>query len=472
MILILSPLIIWGVMPFEKSIFLINSLKYINCLLFIWMLLSTLLLGKKIYHPYFLFLISFFTFLISRVFFDVLSSDSMYNLDIYNAFGMEGIYSMATQVKLQLLLLIGMLFGHLGALIAFKNTDKFQCREWKYDKKWGTVGLFLFWIFLLPAVIYYFEQVCYLLEVGYKELLATKTSIFVSSPFIFRLSDDFFYLGFILFLAAKPSWKKLVVPVSIFILMLLFRSILGARVIIFTQMLMLVTYLGYRHFIKARYVILIGFFLLGVSSVVSIYRTYSYYGGKEKFSLNESVSNSFVSDFFQSQNITLEVVSMALEQENRDKIKKSVFPFFYPAIRPFISLNYSIIGDYDKMNSMNKQCYLADKLSIVILGENAVVNDGEGLGSSYILEFYFSFGIFGFALGCFLCFFMVLNFIEKYINHVFCAVFILISLPMFFYMPRASFMSMIEVLIQPTILFLFIILITNIISRIPFKFKN
>lgn len=102
-ILISLPIIIYSVMPFEKSIFLINSLKYINCLLFVWILFSTLLLGKKIYHPYSLFLISFFTFLISRVFYDVLSPDPKYNLGVYNAFDMEGIYATTTQVKLQLL---------------------------------------------------------------------------------------------------------------------------------------------------------------------------------------------------------------------------------------------------------------------------------------------------------------------------------------------------------------------------------
>lgn len=74
-----------------------------------------------------------------------------------------------------------MLFGNLGALVAFKNTEKFQYREWKYDEKWGKVGLFLFWIFLLPTIVYYFQQVNYLLEVGCKELLATKISIFASS---------------------------------------------------------------------------------------------------------------------------------------------------------------------------------------------------------------------------------------------------------------------------------------------------
>lgn len=473
LMLVLLPILILSQTSFGASSIFISSLKYINCLVFGWLVLSTLWLGKKVYHPYFLFLISMFTFLVSRVFLDVFGNNPQCDLSGYDAFDLRGVFSVATQIKVLLLLLISMLFGHLGALIAFKKTDRFDVeRVWEYDEKWGRVGLFLFWVFLIPAFVYYGEQVRYLLDVGYKEQLALKISIFASSSIIFRLSDDIFHLGLILFLASKPSWKKLWLPLLIFFLMLLFRSILGARVTIFTQMLMLVTYLGYRNFIKTRYVVFIGIFLIMVSTVVSTYRTYSYYGRINDFQLKESVNVDFLADFFKTQSITLAVTSMGLEQESKGVISKDVLPFFYPVFYPFISIYAPIIGDESLIRKNNNSYYLADKLSVAVLGEQKVLEEGFGLGSSYILEFYFAFGMIGCAIGCFLFFYFFLSWIAKYINYTFYGMLILFCIPNFFYMSRAHPLNMVGVLIKPIILMLFVILIVELFQNVQRRIKR
>jgi hypothetical protein len=425
--------------------------KWILLILFFWTAITARLTDFEWTHPYFIFLIAFFTFLLGRIFLDVIG---IIDFGVWETHGNKS-FSPYFQLSTIKQLTFALLFMHFGALFGKEYGRHYPISQWEEDPWLQRLGLLTFWVFLIPALLYWKEILVFVLENGYRGLVIHKGNL-VTGNLLFRLSEDFYKAGFLLFLAGKPSVKKLWLPTLIYILVLISTLITGRRVYMFTQVLMLVAYFGFRGLVSKKIMIAIASILVVLAVAVGYYRSLT------NFELAEVKYYEAGAEFLSSQGVSAYTVGLTVQYIEDGSIRHDLRYLYYPFTSYLSTLFHSLIGSESIKANIDKNYKLADRISYRFLGAKSF-SEGNGTGSSFVAEFYALAGSFGVIIMSFVIMALYIGLIERWKVSPIGMYLILCGLPFFFYANRADFIVLWTDLIKPVVLLIFLIFIkTNL----------
>jgi oligosaccharide repeat unit polymerase len=435
----------------------LEFLKWQVILVFLWAYFSFGYIGMPFYHPYRMFLIAFFSFLLGRIFLDILGF-IQFEEDVFFQVGLR--FSLNTQFLILCFLMLFLLFFHLSALILYKDVNKVVTLNWTYNERFYRIGLILFWVWLAPAIFYWYQYVSYVLVHGYRNLTADDKII--TPNFIIKLADDFFTIGYFFLLASKPNIKKLRWPTVIYILVMLCTLLTGRRIFFFTQMLMIVTYFGFRDKLSKKVIVILGVFMMMLAVIVGIFRSLS------EFSFSKSVNyNNIMIDFFATQGISVHAIGLTIDYNNKELISKDIRYFFEPVNNIFVQFGNAF--GVQTRRSIQDDFFLGDRISYIY--EVNMLSRGGGLGSSLIAEFYIVGGVFGVVIGGFLYGLIIMLLVNKWFKSNLGVLLLLFVLPMLYFTPRAHPLQPFTEAVKPCILIAIITLIDKLLVIKP-KLEN
>ncbi|HEY5536040.1 MAG TPA: O-antigen polysaccharide polymerase Wzy [Ignavibacteria bacterium] len=424
----------------------LSLLKINIIIIFIWNVFCFHKCGGKIFHPYILFMIAFFVFLLGRIFLDILGHSDFAQTLWFTTY----IFGLKVQIEILNLILLSLLFMQLGALIAiylasFKKNINISS-SWAYNYPLKKIGLLMFIIAVIPYSLSILQQVLFVISNGYVALYSNKNLI-VQNP-ILRLSDDIYTMGIFLFFACYPTKKEIKIPMIIYIILLGFTLLIGRRGTVFTEILSLIAYLGFRNEIKIKHFVITGLFLVILSFVMNLYRS------NESLSTYKLAPKKIIENFLFEQGGTSQIIGYTLEQ------KKNIKGSWEYLLDPITFTLKNSLPGFKKPTRGQSLEVVKERYSlsneIAFRTNPAVYLHGNGIGTSSISEFYISGGYLGLAIMSFLYVFVIVYFIENYKFTVVGMFLLFFILPQFFFSPRAHPFDFVPFIIRP--LFLLLIL--------------
>lgn len=424
----------------------IEILKINIIIIFAWNIYSFCKSGGKLFHPYILFLIAFFTFLLGRILLDILGHSDFAQTIWFTTYTFEP----NIQKGILNLISLSLLFVQLGSLVAIylvsikKNTNKGS--SWAFNYPLKKIGLLMFLIAVIPYSISIIQQILFVISNGYVALFSNK-SLIVQNP-ILRLSDDIYKMGLFLFFACYPSKKEIKIPMIIYIILLGFTLLIGRRGVVFTEILCLIAYLGFRNEIKIKNFIITGFVLIVLSFMMNMYRI------NESLPTDKFTPKKLIETFLFEQGGTSQFIGYTLEQ---DKNIKGSWEYLLDPI--IFTLKNSLPGlkkptKGQSLEVVNERYSLSQKIAYKTNPE--LYLQGNGLGTSFIAEFYVFGGYLGVAFMSFLFMFIIIYFIENYKFTVVGMFLLFFILPQFFFSPRAHPFDFIPFILRPLIFLIFL----------------
>lgn len=437
LILIIGCEILIGITFTASESDFLQLLKWETLAIWVWTFFSCNFLGLSYYHPYRMFLIAFFIFLLGRVFLDVLRVMDFAS-DIFFIEGLN--FGISTQFMMLSLINLFMLFLHFGIIGGSMIKEGEQVlQHWKHDPVLERVGFFLFWAFLLPAIIYWYQFISFVFEYGYRGL--NSESVIISSNIFIRLSDDMLMCGYFLLLSSKTTIKKLRWPTLIYIFILLATLLTGRRIFFFTQLLTIIAYYGWRNKIskKCFFAIAIGMVILAV--IVGIYRSITDFSAVNKY--------NFFSNFIADQGISVHSVGLTVDYINQGDLSYDIRYL----VQPLENIIGTVHSGYHADQLVSHNFFLADRLSSLF--DQELFISGGGLGSSIVAEFYVVAGIWGVILGGFGFGFALIMISRVLFRFNIGMVILLITLPMLLFTPRAHPLLPLVELVKPLLIISF-----------------
>lgn len=395
-------------------------------IIFLWIYFSAGYIGLAFYHPYRLFLLVFFLYNIGGFTYSLFNGSDFFEIP----FGTNspGIYTKFVHSETLFALIFFMVFIHLGVLVFLQYNQQpiLGINSWKDNaKSTSKLGLSIFYISLIPAYYYFF---CIIKEAfllgGYQTYAFSETEGTVNLPFFIRVSDDLFKFGFWLYLSTIPEKRKSIIPTILFFLPFLLMSFFtGSRVHAIVQGVTLVTYFAIVKYINIKNMIFFMLIFVIFSIFVGIIRgTQDYDINSVTNAVNDKETNPF-EEFFLNQGVSAHTIALTIVLTETHEIDYS--------LRFLIEPLFSKTG-YQQGKKANEYFNLSDRISYYFTGN---FENGGGLGSSIVAEFYALGGIFGvmFFASCFgfLLFWLLLK-----INNPLGFLFFLLILPGIYYTPR------------------------------------
>lgn len=456
--------------PVSNEVVVID--KYLSIICFIWSIISMLWCKINIFHPYILFMFSFGIFIESRVILDVLCEDIFFNQK--TLFGYSGFFSINVSKQLLEQITLSILFLNLGALYAFylnKENNKLRIEDTNTIYNIRRIGLFFFYSFLIPYIMYLIDIFLYVTKNGYLSIYLLDEPI-ISNP-ILKISDDICLFGLFLYLSSYPK-NKLYKFVIIFYFITVFMKLgIGARGSFVASILTFLSYYGFRNRIKKKAVfcfIGIAMCIISLSQIVLEVRNDGFNSlSYEK--IQSILSNNFLISFVYQQGATIEVLGFIIE-------KKEEFanPYYYalgPLYNSFIT--YPILKKIDPLKCNDKQSVenanssyrIAHKLSYLL--DSNLYLSGQGVGSSIVSELYLFGGIFSISIFLFILMFILVYFTEtKKYSYTGCLVLFYV-LPYIYMTPRGEIFGFIGVVIPRLVFFLIMIQLYDRYLRFKIK---
>jgi len=394
---------------------------------FVWIYFSSGYLGLAVYHPYRFFLLVFFLYNIGGFVYSLFTGVDFLTFP----FGLNTpeIYTKFVHSETLFSLIIFMLFVHLGVLVFLLYTQQstMNITFWKDNDTHitSTIGLLIFYISILPAYYYFFSIIkeAFLLG-GYQNYAFTETEGTLKMPFFIRISDDLFKFGFWLYLSTVPKRSKLILPTILFFLPFLLMSFFtGSRVHAIVQGVTLVTYFAIVKYINVKNMISFMLIFVVFAIFVGIIRgTQDYDIGSVTSIVHDNEINP-VEEFFLTQGVSAHTIALTVVLVETHKMDYSL-RFLYEPL-------FSHPG-YQPNKKADDYYVLSDRISYYFTGN---FENGGGLGSSIVAEFYAIGGIFGVMFFSF-CFGFILLWLLFKINNPVGFLFLLLLLPGIYYTPR------------------------------------
>jgi oligosaccharide repeat unit polymerase len=424
----------------------VDFFKYDVIFLFVFTLCFSLFYVKvPLYHPYILFLCTFFLFLLSRVFLDIVGVGDFAKNDyfIYYTFPKH------VQYKILELLILALSFIHLGTLFAFKKTHRYQNQNYLptsiFTKNIKKITLIIFYSSLVPCLLYILIVISYVVKNGYISLY-TSTGSIVTNP-ILKVGDDVCTCAFYLFLACFPNKKELKVPLIIFGGLLILSLGIGLRGMVFTQVFTLIAYLGFRNMINKK---ILGIIILGI---IVLSQTI------EQIRIRKDISSlrsqSIIEKFLHSQGTSVMVVGLSVQEKENLKDVSIFSPLLYMTHYSFIAKMLNLAPHKGQSKEFISVTRNLDATLAYKVNKTAYLN-GNGMGTSMIAEFYVWGGGLGVIFGSCVCLYFIIYFFEKY-KYSTSGMFILLYVfPSFFFWPRSHPLMVLDNIVRP-LLFLVIL---------------
>ncbi|MDR1023604.1 MAG: O-antigen polysaccharide polymerase Wzy family protein [Prevotellaceae bacterium] len=426
-------------LPLSIELYKVNLL-----LIFAYTVGCALYMRVPFYHPYILFLCTFFLFMLSRVLLDVLGG--VYFAE--NSSFIDYTFSAAVQLRLLLVLSISLLAIHFGAIFAFAKTQKYQKNtpnKQKYLQPIRKIALILFYGMLVPYFIRILTVVLYVKDHGYMAMYTGGERI-ISNP-ILAISDDICTMGFYLFLATFPHRKALKMPTAIFITLIIISLGMGFRGSALTQIFVLIAYSGLRGVINKKRFVLAMVCMVMLSQFAFLFRM----GATPSI---ESLQ-TYTKDFFYNQGASITVVGLCIQEEENLKEVSIFAPLLHIARN---SVGAKLVG-YRPPQAPSKEYALHSRELGDILAyktNKEIYLAGGGMGGALVAEFYLWAGYFGVFIGCLLFVYVILYLFERYKYSVYGMFLLFYTLPEFFFSPRSSPLLILNYIIRPAIFLIFL----------------
>lgn len=440
---------ITGCILFSPSV---AFLKVFVLIVFIWNVFSYVVCANKSFDLYLVFLVVFFVFLLGRVFLDILGQNNFAQTIWFTDY----VFNIDTQFKILQLLIVSLLFMQFAALLVlllyYKREELPKESSWKYKRIIKKIGLYLFYFALIPYIISIFQQIIFVLNYGYVNLFSSSTLI-VNNPLL-QLSDDILKFGIYLFLACYPTKKEIKVPLIIYFILLGITLFIGRRGVVFTEILCLIVYFSFRKDINLKFKTLIfsGITIITLSLLVGLYRSDS------RFNIMDYNIVHMLNNFTFEQGGSSNVIGYTIvhEKEIEKDFGYLVDPILYPLKSSFIANLFGVKPAIrgQSIAVIRDRHSLSHTLSYTV--NPKLYLDGNGLGTSFIAEFYIVGGISGVAVMSFAYIFLLLSFVFKYKYTIVGMVLLFYILPNVLFAPRAHPLDFVNFLFRP-ILFLLLL---------------
>lgn len=377
---------------------------------------------------YSLFLYTMFIFIYSRIFFDIFGLVDWYWANKW----MDFYFPLSTQYEILNLLLISLLFIHLGYLIGRNKLLSIR-NDVTANKGLEKVSLFFFYCSIPGTFTKYLIELKTVLSNGYLSVFDGTLSN-ISYPFWTAGSGTLLISSYATFLASRPSKKKFWIITIIFFFLCAFNMMKGSRSKLFVPLMFILWY--YYEFYAKRHIQFYKILLVGISCIIiSQYMLMS-----RDIGLKVETS-TIILLFFIQQGISILVLGYMVYFKNTF-INHGIPYIFAPLL--FWETGYG-----QTTEAINLTHRLAYKLTYFISPDAYLA--GEGFGSSYLGEFY-DLGYVTFVLmSCLLGYIIYIFSIYARINRLILAMsFIIIQT--IIYMPRNTFFPLIEEVL-PVVLF-------------------
>lgn len=360
----------------EQNVVIAQVILLISVLIYI---LINIYIGNKLTDPIILFLAVLFVFGIGKVLLDFFGITEFAQLSWFSS------HISTNEVKFKVLIsytlaLHGLLIGcNIYILMTSRQIQNVPSVEPNmYLFKIATRIFYISMIFFIYKNAYIGLTV---LKSGYMNMYANGIS--VPGGGIVNLASYIFKFSFYLVLASMAEKSKIKKIIYIYIVCLGIMLMTGNRGGVFSEILMIITYLALRkdfniNFIKVS--------IVGVSIIIMSF-------GVEKLRLSESdygrteIKNPIIT-FIDEQGGSINVLSATIE--NEDKLKKGLAYVLHPVI----------FGDFGKLIEHKfedpwlyrvKTHSLAHEISYTV--NEYIYRSGGGMGGNYIAELYMINGL-------------------------------------------------------------------------------
>lgn len=348
--------------------------------------------------PFFLFLVSFFTFLLGRmVVTNYFNYKEGYNGLLGTAFSNPDIV-----FKILILVFISLLFLSIGYIISLPINFKKKAinnlnKEIRLISKYFFIFSFIFRILVLVEMIQTSSSV------GYYESFSTFSS---SLPSVFRLLSEMYDISLFIFLGTMPTKKESLPWISCYVLDGILSMLSGRRSYFLLNIFIIVIYYFYREYDSRKkkgekwinirhFLIFIGSFpfLIIVLNIIGSFR-----GGNGYKS--DGISASFL-EFLYSQGISINVIGYTINFDkslpNRNYSFGPIIEFFVTKILSrFGNINTNLYSGQNIFRALEGNLF-SHTISYFIMPD--LYLRGIGYGSSYIAELFKDFSYIGVVLG-------------------------------------------------------------------------
>ena len=352
----------------------IEVLKYEVMLIWLWSIVSCRYLEKSYNTPYLYFLGTYFLFLLSRIFLDIIN---IYDFSITTGFSNYS-YDLYTQKKILMNVFLSLWSIHLGYLIKNRKTKSFKVVGIK-NNNLIKIGLIIF-IMTLPLFYYdIIQNLQLVLSSGYLALFQDYGN---QQSIIIILAKPLNQIGLYLFILGNPSKPKLKGILFLYLTVLFTQIIIGQRGEVLSQILMLIYIISLLYDIKIRLfkIILFMFLLISLAIFIDGLRTYRGVG----------IDKEIFKYFLIGQGVSIQVLGYSIENEQLLNDYK-IINLFAELRSLLTSVIHRLIGTKSEItrnayNSMVEFGHLGLKISYLI--NSTKFFNGQGLGTSFIAEIY------------------------------------------------------------------------------------
>lgn len=392
---------------------------------------------------YFLFNVTFFTFLLSRPIIGMFRGEiwwrSVTDADEYVWFALW-----LVSVGLYAIILGGYFVVNVHEKIQKKfliNAKKGNLFIPNFREHLQVVSMLVFYI-TLP--LFFVQELEPLIYSSGKDYLSYYSGFQSQLPGIFHTLASFMKISLCIFLSTCPRKKRAFIPLALYELSAIPALLIGVRNPIMLNSLFILVYYLLRDAVenKEKWFGKIEKILVGVATpfTLAFMAVYAYIrGGNFVGSLNPF---KYIVDFFYSQGVTFNVIQMGYGYV--DSLRLHLSHYTFGGIIDYIY--YGTVGQkiwgttaLPAGNCLENAVYshnLSHHLSYVSLKESYL--NGRGWGSSYLLENYVDYGyigviIFGILLGM-----LLISFVYGFGKKTFLTTIILLALTTVFLIPRAE----------------------------------
>ncbi len=407
-------------------------------IIFVYSIFSTRIISNSWLSVYVIFLALTCLFLFSRPFLHLWGfTDSTvgYNEAQWYAENQNFSFKNSTLIKINFVFIFAILSLNLGYLLGFK---KYGIRN--ISKKLSLshakifniqMAYFFYFVGLLGFLAKVYLYVQLLRNHGYFYLYSGNYTL----PPLVRISDDFFYIGYLMIMMNFPSKKRGYFISAVTVILYATSLLTGMRGEFFTVLLSVIFLLSliYKWRIGLFSIIFFGILLmlLGQSILMIKFSNVSY-------EINQLID--LIRIFIYSQGVSVLVLGYVIEFSD-------MFTGFYQGVRyfmsPFVSIFLVVTGQKQPRDVSNPtvEYNLSDQISYFIDIDR--YRNGGGYGSGYIVEL-FAFGgdVIFVVLGCLFLGYLISFLSYQLIYKKYGLFIVMMIMPVLFWLPRSSIMTL------------------------------
>lgn len=396
--------------------------------------------SKKI-NLLFLFLISFFTFNLSRLYLGFFDGFDWTKGEMFIK------YQFDINTQLNILLTIHLFISFISLGLMFINNNSKLIIDYENDKTLEDITVYLMLISFLPLVFRKYIEIKLMSGMAYSDIYINGG---LSIPYYLKGWNFIFEYSFYAFLISRPNKKKYIFFSVLFVFINILEAINGGRTQLITNIFLIITFYSYFYSLRINYkIIFMAISLVIFSQTISYLRSYQ----NLPFNIFDSIG-----DFFYEQGGSLSIIGLNDIYSDR-YLTSGLYNIISPFHDGIMSLIYPIQWAKQDVFLAHNSFSLPVQLSYAI--NESYFLKGFGVGGNMLSEVYNFSGYIGVCIFGFMFGVLLINF-DRFRYSKF-MLFMMIPFILNLYIsPRASFLPNISLIINFLVVFFILISIKNI----------